>query len=155
MCDLQLRNITGVNSVINKTDPLWKHRRSKSIFNEHSLVKSKPNSVQNKKISMRTWITKAFWLCFAFQKKKKGVFFLPLNHMMNIILGVILWSRKKLSKKDNGKMFTARPSSTRTYRKNKHYAKWCLWSCLWGTANGVTSRLCPVTAFIFSYLQKR
>lgn len=42
--------------------------------------------------------------------------FSPLNHMMNIILGVILWSRKKLSKKDRGKMFTARPRRTKTYR---------------------------------------
>lgn len=39
----------------------------------------------------------------------------PLNHMMNIILGVILWSLKKFSRKDRGKMFTARPRRTRTY----------------------------------------
>lgn len=41
----------------------------------------------------------------------------PLNHMMNIILGVILWSLKKFSRKDRGKMFTARPRRTRTCRK--------------------------------------
>ena len=33
--------------------------------------------------------------------------------MMNIILGLILVSLKKLSRKDRGKMFTARPRSTR------------------------------------------
>ncbi len=34
---------------------------------------------------------------------------------MNIILGVILWSLKKFSRNDRGKMFTARPRRTRTY----------------------------------------
>lgn len=43
----------------------------------------------------------------------------PLNHMMNIILGVILWSLKKFSRKDRGNMFTARPRRTRTCRQRQ------------------------------------
>lgn len=42
----------------------------------------------------------------------------PLNHIMNIILGVILWSLKKFSRNDRGKMFTALPRRTRTYGEN-------------------------------------
>lgn len=40
--------------------------------------------------------------------------------MMNIILGVILWSLKKLSRNDRGKMFTARPRRTKTCGEKTH-----------------------------------
>lgn len=45
---------------------------------------------------------------------------------MNIILGVILWSLKKFSRKDKGKMFTARPRRTRTcgQRRDRFVIDW-------------------------------
>lgn len=51
----------------------------------------------------------------------------PLNHMMNIILGVILWSLKKFSRNDRGKMFTARPRRTRTCKENNYLQTDSLW----------------------------
>ena len=38
---------------------------------------------------------------------------------MNIILGLILVSLKKLSRKDRGKMLTARPRSTRNWGRER------------------------------------
>lgn len=57
----------------------------------------------------------------------------PLNHMMNIILGVILWSLKKFSRKDRGKMFTARPRRTRTCRERERET--------WGGTTGFKLKL--------------